>query len=156
MVNTGTTSTSTTTPKSEVPEISVSVNTFTNLDLNSVGVSTGTSGRFATFEITITGVKTSLAYNTFSRVFNYVMELARNDMNPMTGVNTAPIFNAIGSSGTTPKGICNLQVDKSELVSTASLFLSSENLRLDYMDEFFSRTLEYLQLAISQDLNPDE
>ncbi|MBD2435826.1 hypothetical protein [Nostoc sp. FACHB-110] len=156
MVNTGTTTT-TTVLKSDTPEIVISLSTFTSVDTISInGVGTNTGSRFCSFEITITGVKIPLAHSTFSRVFDYVMNLANNDINPIPGLNTNPIANLVNTFGATPKGLCNIQIDKTELVPTASLVLSSENLRLDYMDEFFNRTLTYLTSAISQDLNPDE
>ncbi|BAY15705.1 hypothetical protein NIES21_15240 [Anabaenopsis circularis NIES-21] len=154
MVNTGTTTT-TTSLKSDTPEISISLNTFTNLDPISLGENPDEGGRFCSFEIEITAVKISLAPNTFSRVFTYVINLANNDINPVPGLNTN-VIPKTGSIGTTPKGVCSIQVDKQELIPTVSLLLSSDNLRIDYMDEFFNRTLAYLIAAIAQDLNPDE
>jgi hypothetical protein len=155
MVNTGT-PTPSTPLKSDTPDISISLSTFTNTDLVSLGQSSITGGRFCSFEISVSGVKLSLANNTFERIFNYVINLANNDINPIPGLNTATIPNVPNAIGTTPKGLCNVQVDKKEIIPVVSLVLSSQNIRLDYMDEFFQRTLAYLQLAITEDLNPDD
>lgn len=155
MVNTGNITQVAIPLKSDSPEVSVNIFTYTNKDLTDDLLQlTGTFGRFIRFEISILNVKTELAVATFSRVFMYVQNLANNDINPLSSANTGDIPNVIGSIGTTPRGLCNLQINKFEIVPTANLVLSSENLRLDYMDEFFERTLTYLQAAIEEDLNP--
>lgn len=155
MVNTGET-TPTTSLASSLPEVSIQFDTFTTLDPISVNESAGTGGRFCNFSINITGVKLSLAVATFSRVFNYVLSSVNSDINPIPGVNTNIIPNVIGALGTKPTGNCTIQVNKSELVSTITLDFSGGNIRLDYLDEYFDRSLTYLTEALQSDLNPDD
>lgn len=155
MVNTGE-STTTTPLASSLPEVSIEFDTFTTLDPVSIDELATTGGRFCNFSINITGVKLSLAVATFSRVFSYVLNLVNSDVNPVTGVNSSVIPNIIGALGTKPTGSCTIQVDKTQLISTVTLAFSGGNVRLDYLDEYFDRSLTYLTEALQGDLNPDE
>lgn len=155
MVNTGTTTTATL--ASDKPEISISFNTFTNQDIDAAtNQPMGVGSRFVNVIVNITGVKITLAVATFERLFGYIQNSIINDVNPMAGLNTIPIINIIGAFGTRPETNCIIQVDKTSLIDTVTCQLSANNLRIDYMDEYFARTLTYLTEALQGDLNPDE
>jgi hypothetical protein len=110
--------------------------------------------RLVTLNIQVGGLKASLASATFARIFAYTQNLANNDMNPTTDVNQIPPQSNSGAVDTIPLGTCLIKTDKSGDVDTVSLTLTANEIRLDYLDEYFSRTLSYLIAAIETDLNP--
>lgn len=145
----------TTTPsKNLTPTIQIDVNTFTNLDPLTVGGET-TATRMCNVVIEVANIKKTLAVATFSRLFSYAQSLANNDINPIPNTNTAVITSSPQYLVSKPESGILINVDASELVPVCGLSLKINNLRLDYMDEYFNRTLTYLTSAISSDLNPD-
>lgn len=136
------------------PEIKITVNTF--LSPNPVSLANPNSGntRTCTIAINVSRLNRSIAHNTFERIFSYVQDLANNDLNPTLLINERTIAATDAGNVFSPTGICNISVDKSETIAIVNLSLQVSNLRLDYMDEYFGRTLTYLTDAIANDLNP--
>lgn len=136
--------TTTSTPlKSDTPEIDITVTTTASI---------ATQERFAAVTLDITGVKLSLAIPTFQRVFAYIQNLAISDINPMPGINASAI--AVNSIGRDSAGVCKIGVNKTEEIETVTLSISTQLLRIDYLDEYFSTTLTYLSACLANDLNP--
>ncbi len=135
----------TTPAKILLPQIQVDVRTFAELPAT----------RMCIIDIEILNIKKSLAIGTFSRIFAYAQSLANNDINPMPLVNQETITNSSpGFSVTKPETGLVISIDSSELAQICNLSLKINNLRLDYMDEYFNSTLTYLTNAIANDLNP--
>ncbi|MCM0593451.1 MAG: hypothetical protein KA716_25945 [Gloeotrichia echinulata DEX184] len=150
MVNTTTTTTATTL-NSDKPSIVITVNTFiavsAQLDYNE-------TFKLCKFSLSIKNVKVALAFNTFQRVFNYTQHLANNDINPLTAIQPQVSNFMAPTEAQTPFGGVSMNIDYSQIPAVVNLDVTSNNLRLDYMDEFFTSTLEYLNLSLTNDLNP--
>lgn len=147
--------TPTTPPRNLTPEIKTTVNTF--LSPNPISLNHPDTGNTRTCNITVnvSNLNRTNALSAFGRIFNYVQVLANNDLNPTTNQNTNIILPNDPGSVFSPTGICNVSVDMTETIATVTLSLQVSNLRLDYMDEYFTATLNYLSLAIANDLNPE-
>jgi hypothetical protein len=146
--------TTTTPAKNLTPQIKVDVKTFIEA-ITSINQSVPQKNyRMCAVDIVISNVNKALAVATFSRVFAYAQSLANNDINPTTNTN----LDAIQAGGALlqfkPTTGITLSIDSTELISVCALILSVDNLRLDYMDEYFNSTLTYLTNAIANDLNP--
>jgi len=139
--------------KVSTPIIQVDVNTFTSLNPITADNTVNAATRMCSVNIVISNIKTTLAVGTFSRVFAYAQNLANNDVNPISNISNSsdpsPNFPV-----TKPETGIVINIDKSQTISTCNLTLKINNLRLDYMDEYFNRTLAYLTQAIQNDLNP--
>ncbi|MEH2082466.1 MAG: hypothetical protein V7K89_21535 [Nostoc sp.] len=146
--------------KNLTPLIIVDVNTFVEASLLPAFEETSNPGsaafsginRMCLVSIEINNIKKSLAVATFSRVFDYARSLANNDLNPLTTTDT--INNSSKTLLNKPESGLKLSIDGSETIVVCSLSLKINNLRLTYMDEYFSSTLTYLTNAIASDLNP--
>ena len=147
--------TPTTPPQNLTPEIKTTVNTFLAPNpVFSADQATGNT-RTCTIVINVSNLSRSRAIDAFGRIFNYVQLLANNDLNPASSINQNAISPYDAGNVFSPTGICNISLDMSEEIAIVKLNLQVSNLRLDYMDEYFSATLNYLSLAIANDLNPD-
>jgi hypothetical protein len=142
-------------PRILMPTINVTVNTFLAFNKNSIGSTTNQTTRTCNIIINIENLSRNLAVNAFNRIFNYAQSLANNDLNPASSANQLPISPIDPGDVFSPTGICNITVDKSGDVPTVKLTLQASNLRIDYLDEYFAATLNYLTLAIANDLNPE-
>lgn len=134
----------TTPEKKLLPQVKVDVKTFTELPAT----------RMCAVDILIENVKKSLAVATYSRIFTYAQSLAKTDINPITDVNAGNISVAPTFNVTKPETGLVISVDATETEPVCTLSLKINNLRLDYMDEYFASTLAYLTNSIANDLNP--
>jgi hypothetical protein len=142
-------------PKILMPGIHVTVNTFLGFNAVSLGEHVNGSTRTCNIVINVSNLNRSHAINAFERIFNYVQLLANNDLNPTSLINQDTISSTDPGDVFSPTGVCNINVDMTEIIATVKLNIQVSNLRLDYMDEYFTATLNYLSLAIANDLNPD-
>jgi hypothetical protein len=131
-------------PKSSTPKIDVLINTFLQ-----------SQSRMCVVTIKVENLQKTLAITTFQRIFNYIQISANQDINPVPDVNLSPITAIPDPLAGQPRAQIIFSLDATELVQVCNLELYIQNLRLDYMDEYFSRTLTYLTEAVSSDLNPD-
>lgn len=142
----------TTPAKNLTPEIKVDVKTFNE------GIARFTTEqtnyRMCAVDIAVSNIKKDLAVATFSRIFMYAQSLANNDINPTPNVNNNAVEPGANLLQAKPTTGITLSIDSTELIATCALVLSVNNLRLDYMDEYFEATLAYLTNAIANDLNP--
>ncbi|BBD66336.1 hypothetical protein NIES4072_63950 [Nostoc commune NIES-4072] len=141
-------------PKFLTPLINITVNTFLASNPVSTGNIASQTTRTCNITINVDNLSRSLAIAAFNRIFNYAQSLANNDLNPSASANQNPINPTDPGNVFSPTGICNITVDKSGDVPIVKLTLQASNLRIDYMDEYFATTLNYLTLAITNDLNP--
>lgn len=142
-------------PQNLTPEIKTTVNTFLAPNPISSGNPNTGNTRTCTIVINVSNLNRSHAINAFERIFNYVQLLATNDLNPTPSINQSIVSPYDSGNVFSPTGICDISVDMTEIIATVKLSLQVSNLRLDYMDEYFTATLNYLSLAIANDLNPD-
>lgn len=140
--------------KSQLPKIDITVNTFIEYVSTDNPQRTDPQTRMCIVSIKVENVQKSLAIATFTRIFDYVQNLANNDINPMGNVNVGAIADFSTFAVTKPETGVILSIDSSQAITVCTLALNIANLRLDYMDEYFSRTLTYLTNAIANDLNP--
>ena len=141
--------------KNLTPTIKTTVNTFLGLNPVSTNNSDNKTTKTCNITIHVDNLARSHAIIAFQRIFDYVQSLAKNDLNPTSLTNQNAISPTDPGNVFSPTGICNISLDKSENIPTVSLSLQVSNLRIDYMDEYFTGTLSYLTLAIANDLNPE-
>ena len=143
----------TTTPaKNLTPQIKVDVKTFNE---RIAQFSTAqTNYKMCAVNIVVSNIKNNLAIATFSRIFIYAQSLANNDINPTPNVNTNVVDSEANLFQAQPPTGITLSIDSTEAISTCVLILNVNNLKLNYMDEYFNSRLTYLTNANANDLNP--
>jgi len=138
------------------PSTKVTVTTFVEQQPVSPNSTALTTNKMAEISIVILNVKTSLIVDAFNRAAAYAQNLAVNDMNPQSFVNTMENSSYFpGAQVNNPNGDITVAVNKGETVPVCSITLVSARIRLDHIDEFFLRTSAYIVGAVDDDLNPE-
>jgi hypothetical protein len=138
------------------PSTKVTVTTFVEQQPVSPNSTALTTNKMAEISIVITNVKTSLIVDAFNRAAAYAQNLAVNDINPQSLVNTMENSSYFAAARVNnPNGDVTIAVNKGETVPVCSITLTSAQIRLDHLDEYFTRTSNYIAGAVDDDLNPE-